>query len=272
MAAVPFLVLCACVLGLYHVEATPDTLSSVDSSFCQGGLHVIYPELDIDKCLIIPKDRKLREKVSTVWKAPQIYFTGADKRKLYVLVMADPDAPSNTKPTSAYWRHWLVVNIQYFAPRAGNICLASEWSLAVQIGAACVCEEKRTEIGAETRYLMPDGDFHAYLKWVLGHFTDNIFSPFSSHSRMQPSSGTGLKKAQIQGTTLTDYSAPTPPKKTGFHRYQFMLFEQPPYGPLSLTEEEKSTRGKWDLRAFVSRFDLGEPVATVQFLTQNYKD
>lgn len=24
---------------------------------------------------------------------------------------------------------------RYFAPRAGNICLASEWSLAVQIGA-----------------------------------------------------------------------------------------------------------------------------------------
>uniref|UniRef100_A0A8C4HB60 Phosphatidylethanolamine-binding protein 4 n=1 Tax=Dicentrarchus labrax TaxID=13489 RepID=A0A8C4HB60_DICLA len=162
MATVPFLVLCACVLGLYHVEATPDTLSSADSSFCQGGLHVIYPELDIDKCLIIPKDREFREKVSTVWKAPQIYFTGARK-------------------------------------------------------------------------------------------------------------GSGLKKAQIQGTTLTDYSPPTPPKKTGFHRYQFILFEQPPYGPLSLTEEE-STRGKWDLRAFVSRFDLGEPVATVQFLTQNYKD
>ncbi|XP_051278634.1 phosphatidylethanolamine-binding protein 4 [Dicentrarchus labrax] len=195
MATVPFLVLCACVLGLYHVEATPDTLSSADSSFCQGGLHVIYPELDIDKCLIIPKDREFREKVSTVWKAPQIYFTGARKKKLYVLVMVDPDAPSHTKPTSAYWRHWLVVNIQ----------------------------------------------------------------------------GSGLKKAQIQGTTLTDYSPPTPPKKTGFHRYQFILFEQPPYGPLSLTEEE-STRGKWDLRAFVSRFDLGEPVATVQFLTQNYKD
>lgn len=37
LQAVPaqFLVLCACVLGFYHVEATPDTLSSLDSSFCQ---------------------------------------------------------------------------------------------------------------------------------------------------------------------------------------------------------------------------------------------
>ncbi len=38
---------------------------------------MIYPGLDIDECLVIPK--KLREKVSTVWKAPQIYFSGAHK-------------------------------------------------------------------------------------------------------------------------------------------------------------------------------------------------
>ncbi|XP_067376695.1 uncharacterized protein [Channa argus] len=129
----PFLVFCACIVGLFHVGATPDTLSSLDSSFCHGGLEVIYPELDIDKCMIIPKD--LREKLSTVWKSPQIYFSGAQKKQLYVLVMVDPDAPSHAHPTSAFWRHWLIVDIQYFAPRGGNICLASEWSLAVQFGA-----------------------------------------------------------------------------------------------------------------------------------------
>ncbi|XP_037634344.1 phosphatidylethanolamine-binding protein 4 [Sebastes umbrosus] len=192
----PFLVLCACVLGFYHVEATSDTLSSLDSTFCRGGLEVIYPQLDIDKCLVIPKDLKLREKVSTVWEAPQIYFSGAHKRKLYVLVMVDPDAPSRAKPTSAYWRHWLVVDIQ----------------------------------------------------------------------------GNELKKGEIHGTTLTDYHPPTPPAKSGFHRYQFMLFEQPPDAPVSLTEQERTSRGKWNLQAFIARFDLGEPVATLQFLTQNYKD
>lgn len=30
--------------------------------------------------------------------------------------------------------------------------------------------------------------------------------------------------------------------------------------------------GKWDLEAFVTRFNLGKPVAVLQFLTQNYKD
>ncbi|XP_045889893.1 phosphatidylethanolamine-binding protein 4 isoform X2 [Micropterus dolomieu] len=159
----PFLVLCACVLGFYHVEATPDTLSSLDLSFCHGGLEVIYPELLIDECLIIPKDLKLREMISTVWKAPQIYFSGAHK-------------------------------------------------------------------------------------------------------------GNALKKGHIQGTTLTDYSPPSPPQKSGFHRYQFMLFEQQPEKPVSLAEQEEKSRGKWDLQAFITKFDLGEPVASLQFLTQNYKD
>lgn len=187
---VPLLVLSAFILG-----ATQQTLNTLDSSFCQGGLEVIYPELDIDECLIIPKDRKLREKVSTVWKAPQIYFSRAQQKK-YVLVMVDPDAPNRSKPTSAYWRHWLVVNIQ----------------------------------------------------------------------------GKALKKGKILGKTLTDYHPPTPPQNYGFHRYQFMLFEQPADAPVSLTEQEKSSRGKWDFHAFVKRFHLGEPVAAVQFLTQNYKD
>ncbi|XP_049905938.1 phosphatidylethanolamine-binding protein 4 [Epinephelus moara] len=192
----PFLVLCACVWGFCHVEATPDTQSSLDSSFCHGDLEVIYPQLVIDKCLIIPKDGKLREKISTVWKAPQIYFPGAHKKKMYVLVMVDPDAPSRTKPTAAFWRHWLVANVQ----------------------------------------------------------------------------GSALKRGQIQGATITDYHPPTPPQKSGFHRYQFMLFEQPPDAPVSLTEQEKSSRGKWGLQAFVKKFDLGKPVAALQFLTQNYKD
>ncbi|XP_013879311.1 phosphatidylethanolamine-binding protein 4 [Austrofundulus limnaeus] len=79
-----------------------------------------------------------------------------------------------------------------------------------------------------------------------------------------------LKKGKIQGKTLTDYYPPTPPPNTGFHRYQFMLFKQPP-GTVSLTDQERS-RGEWDLLAFATMFGLGEPVAAVQFFNQNYKD
>uniref|UniRef100_UPI0037E8CF41 phosphatidylethanolamine-binding protein 4 n=1 Tax=Semicossyphus pulcher TaxID=241346 RepID=UPI0037E8CF41 len=193
-ALAPFLVLCAFVLGFHHVQATAETLSSLDSSFCHGGLEVIYPGLDVKQNLIVQED--LRKKVTTVWKAPQIYFPVADKSKKYILVMVDPDAPMWTNPTSAYWRHWLVVDIQ----------------------------------------------------------------------------GATLRNGNMQGTTLTDYRSPSPPQKSGFHRYQFMLFVQPPGTPVSLTEQEMSSRGKWDLQGFVDRFELKKPVACIQFRTQNYKD
>lgn len=38
---------------------------------------MIYPQVAIDKCLIIPVE--LRGKISTVWKAPEIYFPQALK-------------------------------------------------------------------------------------------------------------------------------------------------------------------------------------------------
>ncbi|KAK2837452.1 hypothetical protein Q5P01_014664 [Channa striata] len=191
-----FLVFSACIVGLFHVEATADTLSSQDSSFCHGGLQVNYPELFIDKCLIIPKANNLQEKISKTWKAPKICFPGAQKNTQYVLVMVDPDAPSRANPTSAFWRHWVVVDIQ----------------------------------------------------------------------------GNELKNGEAQGTSLDEYRPPTPPQNSGYHRYQFMLFEQPSGTRVSLTEKEKSSRGKWDLWDFTARFDLGEPVATLQFLTQNSKN
>ncbi|KAM3611837.1 uncharacterized protein V6R79_024730 [Siganus canaliculatus] len=184
------------LLGIYNVDATSDTLSTQDSSLCRGGVEVIYPDLDIDKCMTIPRDSNLREKISKVWNAPQIYVPQAHKKKMYVLVMVDPDAPSRANPTSAFWRHWLVVDIK----------------------------------------------------------------------------GSALLKGQTKGTTLTDYFPPTPPPGSGLHRYQFMLFEQPPDTAVTLSKQEKSARGKWDLQAFIKRFSLGKPVAALQFLTQNYKD
>lgn len=190
------LLVSVCVFGFHHVEGKTETLSSVDSSYCHGGLEVRYPDVDITTCVIIPKEQKLRNKISTLWKAPNIYFSGADKRKTYVLMMVDPDAPNRANPTSAHWRHWLVVNIK----------------------------------------------------------------------------GSDLKRGQLKGTTLTEYHPPSPPSKSGFHRYQFLLFEQPPGTTLSLTKPENSSRGKWDSQAFITKFGLGTPVATLQFLTQNYKD
>lgn len=38
---------------------------------------------------------------------PSIY-----RKNVYIRVMVDPDAPSRISPSAAYWRHWLVANIQ----------------------------------------------------------------------------------------------------------------------------------------------------------------
>ncbi|KAG7489261.1 hypothetical protein JOB18_008098 [Solea senegalensis] len=185
-----FLLLSLGILGFSHA----DTLISMDSSFCHGELKVIYPELDIDRCLTIPEN--LRKKISTVWHVPQIYFSGANVDKDYILMMFDPDAPSHSQPTRACWRHWLVVDIK----------------------------------------------------------------------------GINLKEGRLAGTTLTDYSSPAPPRNSGLHRYQFMLFEQPPHSTVSLSEEEEASLGNWDPNFFAARFNLGNPVAALQFLTQNYMD
>ncbi|XP_041642738.1 phosphatidylethanolamine-binding protein 4 [Cheilinus undulatus] len=80
-----------------------------------------------------------------------------------------------------------------------------------------------------------------------------------------------LKNGEIQGKTLTEYRPPSPPRSRGFHRYQFMLYEQPPDKSVFLTEKE-SSHAKWSLSNFVTKFGLGKEVAAVQLLTQHYED
>ncbi|XP_051950832.1 phosphatidylethanolamine-binding protein 4 [Xyrauchen texanus] len=110
--------------------------------------------------------------------------------------MVDSDAPSHEKPSCAYWRHWLLVDIK----------------------------------------------------------------------------GKALKKGHIRGTELSAYTRPTPPQGTGLHRYQFLVFEQPEGQTLSLSPQEESSLGNWNPQAFVQRFGLSGPVASLQFLTQNHKN
>uniref|UniRef100_A0A8C2K9Y3 Phosphatidylethanolamine binding protein 4 n=1 Tax=Cyprinus carpio TaxID=7962 RepID=A0A8C2K9Y3_CYPCA len=84
--------------------------------------------------------------------------------------------------------------------------------------------------------------------------------------------GEALQRGDISAVELSAYTRPTPPQGTGFHRYQFLIFEQPEGQSLSLSPQENSSRGNWDLQAFVERFGLARPVASLQFLTQNHKD
>ncbi|XP_068931788.1 phosphatidylethanolamine-binding protein 4 isoform X4 [Petaurus breviceps papuanus] len=89
----------------------------------------------------------------------------------------------------------------------------------------------------------------------------------------QAHEGDSLKTGNISGSELTGYQPPGPPPQTGFHRYQFILFEQPERGkPITLSTKEKAKRGSWSISDFIKHFHLGSPVATNQFLTQNYHD
>lgn len=65
------------------------------------------------------------------------------------------------------------------------------------------------------------------------HHCDNHIQYFSNITNLSSPDSDSL-------FSHADYYPPTPPQKSGFHRYQFMLFEQPPDTPVSLTEHEKS--------------------------------
>ncbi|KAM9310986.1 phosphatidylethanolamine-binding protein 4 [Gastrophryne carolinensis] len=70
------------------------------------------------------------------------------------------------------------------------------------------------------------------------------------------------------GHILTDYRPPGPPKGTGFHRYQVLVYLQPTGNVPHLLPEEASL-GRWDPDAFAARNGLIGPVATSQFMVQN---
>nr|XP_060643000.1 phosphatidylethanolamine-binding protein 4 isoform X1 [Anolis sagrei ordinatus] len=84
--------------------------------------------------------------------------------------------------------------------------------------------------------------------------------------------GADLKNGKLKGRVLSDYRRPTPPYQSGFHRYQFLLYEQPSFEAISLSPEENQSTGSWKMENFLNRFQLGMPVASTQFLTKDYKD
>ncbi|XP_028851270.1 phosphatidylethanolamine-binding protein 4 isoform X2 [Denticeps clupeoides] len=184
--------LLAVACSLFH-HTTGEPLSQSDGDFCYGGLEVIYPEVAVGDCMIIPQG--FRKKITKEWGPPKVKLDCVEK-KMYTLMMVDPDAPSRSNPIRSYWRHWLLTDIKSSMLRSGD----------------------------------------------------------------------------IKGTVLSEYAPPSPPQRSGLHRYQFLLLEQPANQALSLSHQEKASRGSWDPQAFIARFGLGHPVATVQFLTQNYND
>ncbi|XP_071435388.1 phosphatidylethanolamine-binding protein 4 isoform X2 [Pithys albifrons albifrons] len=84
--------------------------------------------------------------------------------------------------------------------------------------------------------------------------------------------GADLRAGKVKGHVLSDYVRPSPPPHSGYHRYQFRLYQQPEHKDISLSPKEKPSLGSWDLKGFVEDFGLGFPVASTQFLTKHHED
>ncbi|XP_068277532.1 phosphatidylethanolamine-binding protein 4 [Nyctibius grandis] len=84
--------------------------------------------------------------------------------------------------------------------------------------------------------------------------------------------GTELRTGDIKGHVLTGYMRPTPPPRSGYHRYQLLLYEQPAHEAIALSPQERVSLGAWAMESFVEHFRLGSPVASTQFLTKHYEE
>ncbi|KAM5307230.1 phosphatidylethanolamine-binding protein 4 [Glossophaga mutica] len=83
--------------------------------------------------------------------------------------------------------------------------------------------------------------------------------------------GANMKTGRIQGQELSPYQPPTPPPRTGFHRYQFSIYLLRTQN-ISLLPQETVSPGAWQLDQFLTRFNLSEPEAATQFMTQHHMD
>ncbi|EFX88098.1 hypothetical protein DAPPUDRAFT_42659 [Daphnia pulex] len=66
------------------------------------------------------------------------------------------------------------------------------------------------------------------------------------------------------GEVLSQYVGSGPPEGTGLHRYVFLAYKQP--GPLTcdeprLTNRSGKHRGKFSIRKFAEKYNLGQPIA-----------
>ncbi|XP_039377560.1 phosphatidylethanolamine-binding protein 4 isoform X3 [Mauremys reevesii] len=78
---------------------------------------------------------------------------------------------------------------------------------------------------------------------VLTENTSTVFSYFNLSLRYwepQPGSCWPVQ----QGPESEDYGRPTPPSQSGYHRYQFRLYEQPAHEAISLSPEEEASLEK----------------------------
>lgn len=67
-----------------------------------------------------------------------------------------------------------------------------------------------------------------------------------------------------KGEVLSEYVGSGPPKGTGLHRYVFLVYKQPDklkFDEPRLTNRSGDNRGKFSIRKFAAKYNLGDPIA-----------
>uniref|UniRef100_A0A663EC71 Phosphatidylethanolamine binding protein 4 n=1 Tax=Aquila chrysaetos chrysaetos TaxID=223781 RepID=A0A663EC71_AQUCH len=210
-------------------------LGGVDGEFCRGDLEIIYPELGDVGCTYIPKCHQYRWRISREWGSPRVRYPQAEK------------ALRKCCPHKMRSRSWMPKLVRGFKVR---------FNTAVD-GRSMSPESKKYVLVL----VDPDAPSRA-----------NPRNRFWRHWLVTDIPGADLRTGDVKGLVLTDYVRPTPPPRSGYHRYQLRLYEQPAHEAIALSPEERVSLGAWAMESFVEQFRLGSPVASTQFLTKYYED
>jgi len=73
-----------------------------------------------------------------------------------------------------------------------------------------------------------------------------------------------------KGEVVTPYVGPSPPPKTGIHRYVFLVYEQKG-GKITVEKMDNDNRGKWKAGDFAKKYNLG-PALGVQFFQSKHAE
>lgn len=115
---------------------------------------------------------------------------------------------------------------------------------------------KMSNAEADARYtlLMLDPD-------APGHSLNTL--KFWLHWAVTDIKGLSLQQGLVEGKELIGYAGPTPPKGTGVHRYQIVVFESTENPDVTLVSNK---RGQFGLEKFVERNQLCDIVGMFEFV------
>uniref|UniRef100_A0A8D1C9X3 Phosphatidylethanolamine binding protein 4 n=1 Tax=Sus scrofa TaxID=9823 RepID=A0A8D1C9X3_PIG len=229
-----------------------EALSDSDAVLCKG-LKVFYPELGNLGCMVVPECNNYRQKI-TSWTEPIVKFPGA----LDCCLSNPPQLLKTSSPCACGAGGAVHVSV----PGAASAPLPDTGARDM---------EKTNPSPAHNRHLIMGA---TYILVMVDPDAPSRSSPkaqFWRHWLVTDIKGTDIRKGKIQGQELSPYQPPSPPPKSGFHRYQFFVYLQQEKS-ISLLPKENKTRGSWKMDKFLSRFHLSEPEASTQFMTQYYQD